>query len=407
MSWPISRLGEVISFIRGVTFTPEDQVEPFSEGSTVVMRTKNVQVAGLDQSDLIAVPSGFVRRKEQALREGDILVSSANSWELVGKASYVPKLTYEATAGGFISIVRAKESRVDSRYLYHWVACPATQHKIRHCGRQTTNISNLDVGRFQDLEIPLPPLPEQKRIAAILDKADAIRRKRQQAIQLADDFLRAVFLDMFGDPVTNPKGWDVKPLSAGIRSISSGWSASGENRPCSDGEKGVLKISAVTSGVFKPEENKTVPLDQIPEGKKLLFPKRGDLLFSRANTRELVAASCIVMTDVEDVFLPDKLWLVETDQKKLLPEFLNYLLWQPRFKERLTSQATGTSGSMLNISKSKFEETDAFFPNMELQEKFKRIYWALQETLDASASSREAGDSLFESLSQKAFSGQL
>lgn len=213
MSWPISRLGEVISFIRGVTFTPEDQVEPFSEGSTVVMRTKNVQVAGLDQSDLIAVPSGFVRRKEQELREGDILVSSANSWELVGKASYVPKLTYEATAGGFISIVRAEESRIDSRYLYHWVACPATQHKIRHCGRQTTNISNLDVGRFQDLEVPLPPLPEQKRIAAILDKADAIRCKRHQAIQLADDFLRAVFLDMFGDPATNPKAWPVYKMS--------------------------------------------------------------------------------------------------------------------------------------------------------------------------------------------------
>ena len=61
--------------------------------------------------------------------------------------------------------------------------------------------------------VPVPPLPEQKRIAAILDKADAIRRKRQQAIQLADDFLRAVFLDMFGDPVTNPKGWNVVELS--------------------------------------------------------------------------------------------------------------------------------------------------------------------------------------------------
>jgi len=58
----------------------------------------------------------------------------------------------------------------------------------------------------------LPPLAEQKRIAAILDKADAIRRKRQAAIKLADDFLRATFLDMFGDPVTNPKGWDVKPF---------------------------------------------------------------------------------------------------------------------------------------------------------------------------------------------------
>ena len=69
--------------------------------------------------------------------------------------------------------------------------------------------------------VPVPPLPEQKRIAAILDKADAIRRKRQQATQLADDFLRAVFLDMFGDPVTNPKGWPVKPLGDVIK-LSSG-----------------------------------------------------------------------------------------------------------------------------------------------------------------------------------------
>ncbi|HDY5535122.1 TPA: restriction endonuclease subunit S, partial [Pseudomonas aeruginosa] len=105
--------------------------------------------------------------------------------------------------------------------------------------------------------------------------------------------------------------------------------------------------------------------------------------------------------------LPDKLWLVETDQGKILPEFLNYLLWQPRFKEKLTSQATGTSGSMLNISKLKFEETDAIFPGIALQEKFKRIYWALQGTIDASTTSREKVDNLFHSLSQKAFSGQL
>src|SRR5690554_3203876 len=259
----------------------------------------------------------------------------------------------------------------------------------------------------RNIPIPLPPLPEQQRIAAILDKADAIRRKRQQAIQLADDFLRAVFLDMFGDPVINPKGWDVKPLSAGIRSISSGWSASGESRPCSDGEKGVLKISAVTSGVFKPEENKFVPPDRIPDGKKLLFPKKGDLLFSRANTRELVAASCIVSADVEDAFLPDKLWLVEADQELILPEFLHFLLWQPRFKERLTSQATGTSGSMLNISKRKFEETYTIFPDIKVQKKFKDIYWAFQTTNGISTTLKAGVDKLFYSLNQKAFSGQL
>lgn len=220
MSWSLVKLDSVISFIRGVTFKPDELVEPFTEGSVVVMRTKNVQVTGLSTKDLIAVPKIIMRRNEQQLKCGDLLISSANSWELVGKASYISKLGYEATAGGFISIVRPKMELIHSRYLYHWITSPNTQHKIRYCGRKTTNISNLDVGRFKALEIPLPypddpekSLKEQKRIAAILDKADGIRRKRQQAIQLADDFLRSVFLDMFGDPVTNPKGIEVRPMT--------------------------------------------------------------------------------------------------------------------------------------------------------------------------------------------------
>jgi type I restriction enzyme S subunit len=72
---------------------------------------------------------------------------------------------------------------------------------------QGAGVPTLNRNLVHDELIPLPPLDEQKRIAAILDKADAIRRKRQQAIHLADDFLRSVFLDMFGDPVTNPKGF--------------------------------------------------------------------------------------------------------------------------------------------------------------------------------------------------------
>ncbi|MHB0851161.1 restriction endonuclease subunit S [Stutzerimonas nitrititolerans] len=403
MSWKHVALADVSDVFNGKTPSKDDQ----RDAGHPVLKIKDVgenrSFKGPFESFVDPELADKFSGKHLELDDSLILNAAHNS-DYVGSKQYrAEQAVVGALPTGEWLIARASTGKLHPRFLNYWLQSPQARFQIRQLVKGI-HLYPKDVMR---LEIPLPPLPEQKRIAAILDKADAIRRKRQQAIQLADDFLRAVFLDMFGDPVTNPKGWDVKPLSAGIRSISSGWSASGENRPCSDGEKGVLKISAVTSGVFKPEENKTVPLDQIPEGKKLLFPKRGDLLFSRANTRELVAASCIVMTDVEDVFLPDKLWLVETDKKKLLPEFLNYLLWQPRFKERLTSQATGTSGSMLNISKSKFEETDAFFPSMELQGKFKRIYWALQETLDASASSREAGDSLFESLSQKAFSGQL
>ena len=102
--------------------------------------------------------------------------------------------------------------RLDRKYLAYylrsksfvdWVSSQVAGAKMPRVSMQL----------FWQHEIPLPPLSEQKRIAAILDKADAIRRKRQQAIQLADDFLRAVFLDMFGDPATNPKGWPVYKMA--------------------------------------------------------------------------------------------------------------------------------------------------------------------------------------------------
>jgi type I restriction enzyme S subunit len=107
----VQPLGAVARFIRGITFKPEDKVSPGSEGSAVCMRTANVQT-DLDQSDLIAIPVDLVKREEQFLKEGDILVSTANSWNLVGKCSWVPKLAYAATAGGFISILRADPRRV-------------------------------------------------------------------------------------------------------------------------------------------------------------------------------------------------------------------------------------------------------------------------------------------------------
>lgn len=212
MSFPSFALGDVAEFIRGVTYKPGDLMENFSDGSVVCMRTANVQKE-LKQSDLLSIPCGLVKNENKILREGDLLVSTANSWNLVGKCCWVPALDYPATAGGFIAVLRATPEKLDQRYLYHWFSSPDTQVDARNCGRQTTNISNMDIGRCLALEIPLPPLPEQRRIAAILDKADALRTKRREAIAKLDQLLQSVFLDMFGDPVTNPKGWPLQSLT--------------------------------------------------------------------------------------------------------------------------------------------------------------------------------------------------
>ena len=202
---PTRHLGDVASFIRGITFKPSDIVPVGSPGSVACMRTKNVQ-SELDLSDVWGIPESFVKRADQYLLTGDLLVSSANSWNLVGKCCRVPQLHWPATFGGFISVLRGDPSQIEARYLYNWFSSPRIQVTVRSFGQQTTNISNLNVGRCLRLCLPLPSLPEQRRIAEILDKADALRAKRRAALAHLDTLTQSIFLDMFGDPVASEFG---------------------------------------------------------------------------------------------------------------------------------------------------------------------------------------------------------
>lgn len=142
------------------------------------------------------------------VQQGDILFCLRGS---LGKFAVVDSSISKGAIASSLVIIR-HDSKIDQGYLKNYLRSTLCAREISRFenGAAQPNLSAKDLREF---EIPLPPLPEQKRIAAILDKADGIRRKRQQAIQLADDFLRAVFLDMFGDPATNPKGWPVYKMS--------------------------------------------------------------------------------------------------------------------------------------------------------------------------------------------------
>ena len=155
---PTRYLGDVASFFRGITFTPGDVVPVGSPGSVACMRTKNVQ-SNLDLSDVWGILESFVKRADQYLLTGDLLVSSANSWNLVGKCCRVPQLQWPATFGGFISVLRSDPSQIEARYLYHWFSSPRIQATVRSFGQQTTNISNLNLDRCLRLGLPVPSSP--------------------------------------------------------------------------------------------------------------------------------------------------------------------------------------------------------------------------------------------------------
>lgn len=172
---------------------------------------------------------------------------------------------------------------------------------------------------------------------------------------------------MFGDPVSNAMEWNIDIIGSVVKSITAGWSANGEAREKREHEKSVLKVSAVTKGYFKPNEYKVIGNDV--EIKKYVFPEKGDLLFSRANTRAMVGETCIIHKNYPNLLLPDKLWKVLFNDKVNV-FYTKYILSESSIRSKFYANSTGTSGSMYNVSMDKFKGIEISIPTIELQNQF-------------------------------------
>lgn len=389
-------------FLRGITFKPDELIDLDDPDAVVCIRTKNIQ-RDLDANDLIAVPRRLVRNKDKFLREGDVLISTANSWDLVGKCTYVPKLQYEATAGGFISVVRAKKG-THPRFLYHWLNAPRTQFTLRHLGRQTTNISNLDVNRFKALAFPDFEYEEQRRIAAILDKADAIRRKREQALALADDLLKSAFLEMFGDPISNPRAWPIQALGSLLQDIRYGTSAKCSAAP-SESSVPVLRIPNVIGEAISWASLKHAELS-VSDWSRLQM-RDGDILFVRTNGNpEYIGRCAAFQGDREAAFAS---YLIRARLKtgaNVAPQFIAKAISMPSFRHRLIRDAKTTAGNF-NINTKALKALPIICPPMELQARYQKIANQVAAWSARSAEALAEAEQLFTSLSQRAFRGEL
>ena len=399
------KLGDIAEFVRGITFKPDDVVPLGTDSSVACMRTKNVQDV-LDCSDVWAVPKILVRRKDQLLSQGDILVSSANSWNLVGKCSWIPELKWPASFGGFVSVLRANPQRVEPRYLYRWFSWDRTQAILRSFGQKTTNISNLNIDRCLGMKLRLPALAEQRSIAAILDQADALRAKRREALGLLDELQRGIFIEMFGDLMSANARWAQVPVSSFVAGFESGKSVAAEDEEDATSRYRVLKVSAVTSFEFKPSESKAAPPEHKPQDSH--FVRCGDLLFSRANTMELIGATAYVANAPQNLLLPDKLWrFVWHASQRAAPHFVHHLFRQQKFRAEIGRRASGSSGSMKNISQEKVLSIEVALPPLALQQAFSERIGRISELRALHSSALTGLDALFVSLQYRAFRGEL
>lgn len=358
------QLGDIATFIRGINFKPDDVVKLDVPNAVACMRTKNVQSV-LDLSDVWAVDRKFVKRDEQFLRDGDILVSSANSWNLVGKCCYIDNIPYVSSFGGFVSVIRPTSEKIIPRFLYHWFASDIIQTKVRSFGRQTTNISNLDLTRCLELPLSLPSHDEQRRIAAILDKADAIRRKRQQSLKLTDDLVKSQFIEMLGDPVTNPRGWEEKRLGSLVNVRSSKRVYQREQTI-----NGVpfLRVSDLTNKIINGVDTCGLYIaEKLYENfiKNDLVPQPGDILVTSRGTLGL----CYIVNDSDRFYFQDGMisWL-DNRKRKINSTYLSFLFQCHGIKKQIDQASPGSTVKYLSLSN--LEDFKILTPPVALQNEF-------------------------------------
>lgn len=255
------------------------------------------------------------------------------------------------------------------------------------------------------ITILLPPLAEQQQITAILDAADSLRQKDQQLIDHYTALSQSLFLDMFGDPVTNPMEWEKKSLSDFISNLNTGVSVNSTDQKYSNDVYGILKTSCVYSGIFRPEEAKVVRDDEIERVK--LNPQADSIIISRMNTTELVGKSAYIEQDHPMLFLPDRLWQSKKSEMRHEVKWLAMAISFGSFMNEIAKISSGTSGSMKNISMKKFLPLPMIYPPVELQTQFAERIAIIEQQKQQAQTCLEKSEALFNNLSQRAFNGDL
>ena len=246
-----------------------------------------------------------------------------------------------------------------------------------------------------NLEIPLPSIDEQIRVVHVLDGVRSLIKGANRQIAELDALVKSRFVEMFGG-----MKYESVPMGHLVAEIVAGTNVGGKQRPLLKGEYGVLKISAVTKGVFDASQYKVV---EDVSSIKMVHPRKGDLLFSRANTREMVGATAIVDKDCACLFLPDKLWRIDpTDEVNTV--FLKALLSSSRMRREISNASTGSSGSMQNISMTKFRSLPAFLPPLALQQEFAAFVAEVDKSRFIVQQQIEKLQTLYDSLAQEYFS---
>jgi type I restriction enzyme S subunit len=342
-------------------------------------------------------------RKKFELRPGDLLVCEGGE---VGRTAIWRGEKADCYYQKALHRLRPRNGAVLPEYMLHFMKY-AAERQLFAGFTSTTSIAHLTREKLATVRLPLPPLSEQRRIADILDKADAIRRRRQEAVNLANEFLRSAFLEMFGDPVTNPKGWLVVTIdslgAARKNALAIGPFGSSLKKEDYRGEgHPVIFVRDVREDRFSWRSN--VFVDDA---------KYVELSSHRVTARDVVATKmglppCIAAVypnDMPDGIITADIIKVSVDDTVATPEFVSSAINSEFCKRQVARFTEGITRPKVTLRD--FRSLEVPCPPLEAQRRWSGLVARHQASAENLAAATRHTSDLFDSLVQRAFRGEL
>lgn len=303
-----------------------------------------------------------------------------------------------ATNQGFKSFI-PRAGVIDSKYLYHWLRLNRAFLENLGVGATFKEVSKSIVSR---IEIPIPPIAEQRRIAAILDQADALRAKRREALAKLDELKQSIFIEMFGDPVRNSAAWQIVRLGDHVSKLGSGSTPTGGDAAYKESGISLIRSLNVHDGAFTYKNLAHID-DQQAAKLANVSVAENDILLNI--TGASVARVCRAPEDVLPAKVNQHVMIIRP-KPSLNNAFLERLLLTPQMKSRLL-QISGAGATREAITKAQAEELPVICPPIEMQRDFERRLRSLKRVEVFQMKSLGVLDNLCAALQHRAFAREL
>lgn len=337
--------------------------------------------------------------------ESDLLISRMA--EPICRSCILPKLDFPTVTAVDVTIVRPDESIADKKYLNYYLNSPNIQQQVHKYIAGTTR-ARISRKNLEKIRIPLPPLPVQKKIVAILNRADRTRRLHQEVEGHIDEFLKSVFIEMFGDPVTNPKGWDEPHLEKLLHKRKGALQSGpfGTHLHNSDfitaGEILAVGVDNVFEGRFEIGRDRRISKEKYSELEKFAL-QPDDVLITIMGT---IGRSCVFPEWVGEAICTKHVYRIQVDKSQILPGFLtSSFRYSQKVRHQLGASVTGQIVD--GITSTDLRKLNIPLPPLPLQKKFAEIVENVEQLRQQQQQSSQETDDLFNALMQKAFQGEL